>query len=765
MSTPGHGTEIPIEFKVSGQEAVIAAAIKVQKETVEAWRKTLPEPKFIDHFEQTTEKMSDLAAKTARNIQVNWSAITKESQKAAQFVSDLDQKARLRSYGDIKKTGLGPAGIGITTIDRAVVSHRALKAGTDALAQSIRALPSIGAALGLSQLGLGVERIQALTRAIRALSAVGVGGAAAAVAPVALPVLGILAGLAPTVYAIWQMWETAETKAETMDSREENNLKLLANITKFVRERQQTGEIRDGGKEILKEAEQLIAEQINTKKDKTPIRNAMGVNIQSRSAALLKRASQLIQASFETEQTGARDHMEAMSELTRTRLEGEREVLQISLQSTLEDRELSQEAQIKAAESYASRMRGIALETANVEKEILDHRQVWLQGSAGRVVNDPDATRKIENELQGIADARLILEEKSKADLERIEAQHVARLDRIRTDHMEREIKETEDFLEEIERLVDAEEKAADRHEREMERILNAQQQDLMARYSAAGSDWSMSGPQQFRAQSAIVQSGYDEGILTDGDAAALQNRLGADPEDVNAQMVSAISDMQTQFGTVAQNIARSFRDVIGTAVQSVSRGLQSLIGDTEFWSQRLGNIAGPIMGAITASISEMFTTWIVQRGLAAAKNILFSTKEGAADAAAKAPGAMMSSISSWGIAAGVGVAAFLAAMALTGGFKGGGYTGDGGVSEFAGVVHGKEFVFDAPATQRLGRENLEALRSGRRSAAGGGNSPINITLANFDSRPSAEQYLNSVTGDAYLANAHEKISHRWRRA
>ncbi|MEI7177137.1 phage tail length tape measure family protein [Pectobacterium carotovorum] len=46
-------------------------------------------------------------------------------------------------------------------------------------------------------------------------------------------------------------------------------------------------------------------------------------------------------------------------------------------------------------------------------------------------------------------------------------------------------------------------------------------------------------------------------------------------------------------------------------------------------------------------------------------------------------------------------------------GFKTGGYTGNAGVNSVAGVVHGKEYVFDAAATKRIGVSNLEALRNG----------------------------------------------------
>jgi len=54
-------------------------------------------------------------------------------------------------------------------------------------------------------------------------------------------------------------------------------------------------------------------------------------------------------------------------------------------------------------------------------------------------------------------------------------------------------------------------------------------------------------------------------------------------------------------------------------------------------------------------------------------------------------------------------------------GFQQGGYTGSMGVSDVAGVVHGREYVFDAAATSRIGVPTLEAIRSGRPLNSSGG--------------------------------------------
>lgn len=49
-------------------------------------------------------------------------------------------------------------------------------------------------------------------------------------------------------------------------------------------------------------------------------------------------------------------------------------------------------------------------------------------------------------------------------------------------------------------------------------------------------------------------------------------------------------------------------------------------------------------------------------------------------------------------------------------GFERGGYTGDGGVSQVAGVVHGQEFVFSAPAVRAIGAGNLDQLHRAARN-------------------------------------------------
>ena len=59
-------------------------------------------------------------------------------------------------------------------------------------------------------------------------------------------------------------------------------------------------------------------------------------------------------------------------------------------------------------------------------------------------------------------------------------------------------------------------------------------------------------------------------------------------------------------------------------------------------------------------------------------------------------------------------------------GFKDGGYTGNMGRNQVAGVVHGQEYVLNADATRRVGRGTLDALNNGGTLESGSG---VNVII------------------------------------
>jgi hypothetical protein len=77
--------------------------------------------------------------------------------------------------------------------------------------------------------------------------------------------------------------------------------------------------------------------------------------------------------------------------------------------------------------------------------------------------------------------------------------------------------------------------------------------------------------------------------------------------------------------------------------------------------------------------------------------------------------------------------------------------------------VHGKEFVFNAPVTARLGREDLEALHRGEAQIQrpGFGTTSQAISVGVFDSRQNLDTWLRSGAGrtavlDIFKQNRHE---------
>lgn len=144
----------------------------------------------------------------------------------------------------------------------------------------------------------------------------------------------------------------------------------------------------------------------------------------------------------------------------------------------------------------------------------------------------------------------------------------------------------------------------------------------------------------------------------------------GPNPTSMVDQLRAAMVELRNEWGTLQQSIAKGFKDVIGAAVSSVANGISGLIKGTMTWAEALRNIGSSIMNAVIDSIARMFAEWIVGRLAVKAVEVA----AGQAEAAAKAPGALFTSISSYGVAGWLGVAALIAGIAaISGAFADGG--------------------------------------------------------------------------------------------
>lgn len=175
----------------------------------------------------------------------------------------------------------------------------------------------------------------------------------------------------------------------------------------------------------------------------------------------------------------------------------------------------------------------------------------------------------------------------------------------------------------------------------------------------------------------------------------------------------AAVVSWMDSIGSRAKQVGDLLKNTIGTAVQGIGQGITGLLIGTATWADMLRNIGTNILGAVVQAIVNMFAQWIVGRAAAMAFGIKASATEGAADAAAKAPGAILTSISSFGVAAAVGLAAVVAALAAfaTGGLVEGPGTGTSD-SILARLSNG-EFVNRAAAVNKFGRPFFEDLNAG----------------------------------------------------
>lgn len=189
--------------------------------------------------------------------------------------------------------------------------------------------------------------------------------------------------------------------------------------------------------------------------------------------------------------------------------------------------------------------------------------------------------------------------------------------------------------------------------------------------------------------------------------------------DTILTEVVGALAEMGARFAInqaleIAGITAVTAAETAATTTETAAE-LASTATVTTAKTAAAATVAGAeiaAIGATTAASAAATATTTATQAAAAASTT-----------AAWTPAAIVSSIGSFGTAAAIGLAAVVAALAFSGGFRKGGYTGNGGVGEVAGVVHGKEYVFDAESTARIGVANLEAMRAGRdiaRSSVGG---------------------------------------------
>ncbi|MEW6306266.1 MAG: hypothetical protein AB1705_22595 [Verrucomicrobiota bacterium] len=213
------------------------------------------------------------------------------------------------------------------------------------------------------------------------------------------------------------------------------------------------------------------------------------------------------------------------------------------------------------------------------------------------------------------------------------------------------------------------------------------------------------SAPQSGSADSAPSVAG---GNLASPGVAAGSASTGA--QDAHSQipaMIQQVEELDNKWKGLGTSVSDVLNNGIKSAVQGVSDSIMGAIEGTATWGQTFAKIGRQII----SNLIQIFTQWIIQELILDNVQELLSTKKktrAISEAGAKAPNALMDSISSWGVAAAVGVAALIAAMAAIGGFAQGGLIG-GGEQLIRVNERGPEFVIPAQRVNEFGAGFFEA--------------------------------------------------------
>lgn len=235
------------------------------------------------------------------------------------------------------------------------------------------------------------------------------------------------------------------------------------------------------------------------------------------------------------------------------------------------------------------------------------------------------------------------------------------------------------------------------------------------------------------------------------------------------------LTGLADAWGSWAEQAASTFRTVFEGAIGTISSGISGLIMGTQRWGEALRAIGVGILSQVVQGIVQIGVRWVLTQVMMATIG-----KTMMAAAVASAVPMAMASAAIWSAPAALAnMATFGGAAAATPGqiaasqglvlaqslamFREGGWTGPGGRDELAGMVHAGEYVFSAPAVERIGLGTLErwhagALGGDRRGAAPG---VQKVAVALTDERR-ATDLENDPAFEGIVLRVFERNRHRY---
>lgn len=259
---------------------------------------------------------------------------------------------------------------------------------------------------------------------------------------------------------------------------------------------------------------------------------------------------------------------------------------------------------------------------------------------------------------------------------------------------------------------------------------LTGVQQELNSIYASTTGELE----KQTQTATALAQA-YSRGMITAEQYSVRMNQLAVSAADTRLAMggtsmsdefLSSLGKMTKGYQGFVVGSTNAFGDFFATFEDGFASSIGKAITGTESWGTALQQVASQALETLISSLVKVGLQYLVNLAIseaALATSTASSVAAAAVTATAWTPAAGAVSLATFGANSAGALAAISATMAATSamslgrGFELGGYTGDGATNQVAGLVHGKEFVMNAQATQRIGVSNLEAMQRGSSSA------------------------------------------------
>ncbi|WP_335996268.1 tape measure protein [Acinetobacter pittii] len=224
----------------------------------------------------------------------------------------------------------------------------------------------------------------------------------------------------------------------------------------------------------------------------------------------------------------------------------------------------------------------------------------------------------------------------------------------------------------------------------------------------------------QFGERNALSEN--DATLINKGDEAKMKlKRKEIDQLEYNKRIEDAVRIHEENKFKIQEEYAQKYQDLQQSQHQTQLELYGSLLSQASTVWGSMTEMVKSSAGEQSSAYKAMF---LMQQAIAIGQAII-STELAATKALELGP---VLGIPASTLVRGMGYASVgLIAAQTIAGFSSGGYTGNMGRGDVAGVVHGQEYVLNAAATKRVGVDTLNAINSGQPV----GNSQVNIQIIN----------------------------------